>query len=109
MNPTRCRPEKACPARSTLPPVYPLSLEFYMMNCNTCGREIAAGSVCPYCGAHNPVAPGITTPGVLVSRRVIGTEISATHVIVGINVAVFIGMALRSEERRVGKECRSRW
>jgi len=65
-----------------------------MMNCNTCGREIAAGTVCPYCGAHNPVAPGIATPGVLVSRRAVGTEISATHVIVGINVAVFIGMAL---------------
>ena len=65
-----------------------------MMNCNTCGREIAAGSVCPYCGAHNPVAPGITTPGVHVSQRNLGTEISATHVIVGINVAVFIGMAL---------------
>src|ERR1035438_7471518 len=65
-----------------------------MMNCNTCGREIAVGSVCPYCGAHNPVVPGISTPGVLVSRRNLGTEISATHVIVGINVAVFIGMAL---------------
>ena len=65
-----------------------------MMNCNTCGREIATGTVCPFCGAHNPVEPSISTPGVLVSRRAIGTEISATHVIVGINVAVFIGMAL---------------
>ncbi|HEY4933720.1 MAG TPA: rhomboid family intramembrane serine protease [Terriglobales bacterium] len=65
-----------------------------MMNCNTCGREIAAGADCPYCGAHNPVAPGISTPGVIVSRRVTGGEISATHVIVGINIAVFLGMAL---------------
>ena len=65
-----------------------------MMNCNTCGREIAAGTVCPFCGAHNPVAPNISTPGVVVSRRAVRTEISATHVIVGINVAVFIGMAL---------------
>ena len=65
-----------------------------MTNCNTCGREIAAGTACPYCGAHNPVAPGITTPGVLVSPRARGTDISATHVIVGINVAVFVGMAL---------------
>ncbi len=64
------------------------------MNCNTCGREIAAGTVCPYCGAHNPAAPGISTPGVLVSRRVVRTGISATHVIVGINIAVFLGMAL---------------
>ena len=65
-----------------------------MMNCNTCGREIATGTICPFCGAHNPVAPGNTTPGVLVSRRGVGTEISATHVIVGINVAVFLAMAL---------------
>ncbi len=65
-----------------------------MTNCNTCGREIASGTVCPFCGAHNPVAPGITTPGVLVPRRAVRTEISATHVIVGINIAVFIGMAL---------------
>ena len=65
-----------------------------MVKCNTCGREIAAGTVCPFCGAHNPVATGIATPGVLVSRRRIGTEISATHVIVGINIAVFLGMAL---------------
>ena len=37
-------------------------------------------------GHHNVRSPGVA------SR--IGTEISATHVIVGINVAVFIGMAL---------------
>jgi membrane associated rhomboid family serine protease len=65
-----------------------------MMNCHACGREIAAGTTCPFCGAHNPMAPGIRAQGVLVSRRTGGTEISATHVIVGINVAVFIGMAL---------------
>jgi membrane associated rhomboid family serine protease len=65
-----------------------------MINCHTCGREIAAGTVCPYCGAHNPEEPRFTTPGVLVSPRAIGTDISATHIIVGINVAVFIGMAL---------------
>jgi membrane associated rhomboid family serine protease len=65
-----------------------------MMSCATCGREIPTGTVCPFCGAHNPVAPGITTPGVLVSRRVVHGEISATHVIVGINVLVFVGMAL---------------
>ncbi len=65
-----------------------------MINCRTCGHEIAAGAVCPFCGAHNPDAPGITAPGVLVSRRAFGNEISATHVMVGINVAVFIGMAI---------------
>jgi len=75
-------------------PVYALKLESSMMSCATCGREIAAGTVCPFCGAHNPAAPGITTPGVLVSRRAAGTEVSATHIIVGINVLVFVGMAL---------------
>lgn len=58
-----------------------------MMNCRECGREIAAGAICPFCGAHNPVAPGIAAPS-----RALGVELSATHVIVGINVLVFIGM-----------------
>jgi len=65
-----------------------------MMNCSTCGREVAAGTICPYCGAHNPEAPVILAPEAAVPRRVVRTEISATHVIVGINIAVFIGMAL---------------
>jgi membrane associated rhomboid family serine protease len=65
-----------------------------MTNCSTCGREIATGTICPYCGAHNSEAPVIMAPETRVSRRITRTEISATHVIVGINIAVFIGMAL---------------
>ena len=65
-----------------------------MTNCSTCGREIAAGTICPYCGARNPEAPVIMAPETRVPRRVVRTEISATHVIVGINIAVFAGMAL---------------
>lgn len=65
-----------------------------MTNCHTCGREIATGTVCPYCGAQNAPAPSIATHGVLVAPRAGRREISATHIIVGINVAVFIGMVL---------------
>lgn len=65
-----------------------------MTNCPTCGREIAAATVCPYCGAHNQPAPEIVTPGVMVGQRAERGVISATHVIVGINIAVFIGMVL---------------
>jgi membrane associated rhomboid family serine protease len=65
-----------------------------MTNCRTCGRQITTGSVCPYCGAQDVPAPAITTPGVIVGRRPERSGISATHVLVGINVAVFIGMVL---------------
>jgi membrane associated rhomboid family serine protease len=65
-----------------------------MTNCHTCGRDIAAGTVCPYCGAHNAPAPVITTPRVIVGQSAERPEISATHIVVGINVAVFIGMVL---------------
>jgi membrane associated rhomboid family serine protease len=65
-----------------------------MTNCSTCGREITAGTICPYCGAHNPEEPIMMAPETRVPRRVVRTEISATHVIVGINIAVFVGMAL---------------
>lgn len=65
-----------------------------MTNCHTCGREIAAGTICPYCGAQNEPARVITTPGVIVGLQDKPREISATHIIVGINVAVFIGMVL---------------
>lgn len=65
-----------------------------MTNCHTCGREIAAGSVCPYCGAQNVAAPVIITPGVIVGHRSEASQISATHILVGINVAVFVGMVL---------------
>ena len=64
------------------------------MNCQTCGREIAEDSVCPYCGAHNAAVPFMANQGPP-SRQPVGRrEISATHVIVGINIAVFLGMAL---------------
>jgi len=65
-----------------------------MTNCRTCGHEIAAGTICPYCGAHNEPALGGAGPVVLVGHRAERRNISATHIIVGINVAVFVGMAL---------------
>jgi membrane associated rhomboid family serine protease len=64
------------------------------MNCHTCGREIAEGSVCPYCGAHNAAVPFVANQGPPIRQPVGRREISATHVIVGINIAVFLGMAL---------------
>ncbi len=65
-----------------------------MMSCRTCGHEISAGTTCPYCGAHNESAPGGTSRTVLVGHRAERSSISATHIIVGINIAVFIGMVL---------------
>jgi membrane associated rhomboid family serine protease len=63
------------------------------MNCHTCGREIAVGAVCPYCGAHNAPVPFVATQALLATPRV-RRDISATHIIVGINVLVFVAMAL---------------
>ena len=39
----------------------------------------------------------------------LGADLGESHVIVDDTLADAIGAALRSEERRVGKECRSRW
>ena len=65
-----------------------------MTICNTCGREVPAGTVCPSCGAHNPTlthsAPGERLAVAALPRR----EISATHIIVGINLLVFAAMVL---------------
>lgn len=63
-----------------------------MTNCHTCGREIAAGSVCPYCGAHNALVPFVTQATPQVPRGARRLDISVTHIIVGINVLVFVAM-----------------
>lgn len=65
-----------------------------MIECHTCGREIAAGTVCPYCGAHNARVPFVATQSVPPGQPAGGSAISATHIIVGINVLVFTGMVL---------------
>lgn len=65
-----------------------------MIACHTCGREIAAGSVCPYCGAHNAPLPFLTTDRPVEARAVRRLDISASHVIVGINVLVFVAMVM---------------
>jgi membrane associated rhomboid family serine protease len=63
-----------------------------MTFCHTCGREIAAGSACPYCGTQSePVIYVASGEGRLV-RPAWQLWISATHVIVGINVLVFLAM-----------------
>jgi len=65
-----------------------------MTTCNTCGREIAAGSICPYCGARSaPIQylPSNEAPPLPVAR---GLDISVTHIIVGINVLVFLAMVV---------------
>lgn len=65
-----------------------------MTNCHTCGREIAAGSVCPYCGAHNSHEPFVTQAPEEITRLPRRLELSVTQVVVGINVVVFIAMVL---------------
>ena len=65
-----------------------------MANCHTCGREIASGSVCPYCGAHQAPVPFMTADAVPTTQPARRLDISACHVIVGINVLVFVAMVL---------------
>jgi len=65
-----------------------------MTACHNCGREIASGSMCPYCGAHNPAVPFLSAgeqPAVAARRSL---DLSATHMIVGLNVLVFLAMVL---------------
>ena len=54
-------------------------------------------------GAWSPIGDVTTT------MLWIGTQISATGVITGLFLPSLICLLVRSEERRVGKECRSRW
>jgi len=65
-----------------------------MTTCHTCGREIADRSVCPYCGAHNAPVPFLAAEEGVVDPRAGRREISATHVIVGLNVLVFLAMVV---------------
>ena len=65
-----------------------------MTHCHNCGREFAGGSSCPYCGAPNLPPFAITPPGDAPKTRFEPGELSATHIIVGINVLVFMAMAL---------------
>jgi membrane associated rhomboid family serine protease len=65
-----------------------------MAGCQNCGREFAGGSSCPYCGAPNLVATAVSMPGVVVGHPTRRAGISPTHIIVGINVLVFMAMVL---------------
>ena len=58
-----------------------------MTRCNNCGQEFTGGPSCPYCGAPNLPTTRTYVPGSAATR-----EISATHIIVGINVLVFVAM-----------------
>ena len=72
------------------------------MYCRKCGREIPDDSVmCGYCGTPvNPDNP--YTYG--------GTPQNMDEGANGLGIAsMILGIVARSEERRVGKECRSRW
>jgi membrane associated rhomboid family serine protease len=66
-----------------------------MTVCHNCGREIGTGTVCPYCGAQNLPAPYIVQAEPVGQADVREWNISASHVIVGINVLVFAVMVLR--------------
>ena len=58
----------------------------------------------------NWVAIGVTTLALIVAPKVLGLEAGLVHADDVKQVAVQEPTALlRSEERRVGKECRSRW
>jgi membrane associated rhomboid family serine protease len=64
------------------------------IRCHTCGREITTGSVCPYCGAHNASVPVPAATAQIVRQESRRLDLSATQIIVGINVLVFIAMVL---------------
>src|SRR5271165_4486412 len=61
-----------------------------MTTCQNCGQEYAMGSFCPYCGMPGTGA----APAVIDANPPKGTEISATHIIVGLNVLVFVAMVV---------------
>src|SRR5271167_428967 len=63
-----------------------------MTSCHTCGREIAAGSVCPYCGAHNAPVPFAPQGAEQLPQGTRRFDLSVTQIIVGINVLVFVAM-----------------
>jgi len=65
-----------------------------MATCKICGGEFAAGTSCPYCGGmrSSPEQASRYPAPVLPIEQPSG--ISATHVIVGINVLVFLAMVL---------------
>ena len=65
-----------------------------MTTCSLCGHEIAAGTTCPYCGGMNPAPQQVTRFPTQPPSRATRTEVSATHVIVALNVLVFLGMVL---------------
>ena len=63
-----------------------------MTSCHTCGREIAAGSMCPYCGAHNASVPFAPQGAEQLPQGTRQFALSVTQIIVGINVLVFVAM-----------------
>ena len=73
-----------------------------MTSCITCGREIAEGSVCPYCGAHNAPMPFATPAGQAPPRGPRRLDLSVTQIIVGINVVVFLAMVFSGVSPLVG-------
>ena len=63
-----------------------------MTQCNNCGQEFTGGPSCPYCGAPNLPQTGTSMPGGAIRMQPERGEISATHIIVGINLIVFVAM-----------------
>ena len=77
------------------------------------------GSPCPTYAANKPVgsdssklAASDPAPSVAIISPADGTSVTETNLTVRVNVRLARGhrwLEMRSEERRVGKECRSRW
>jgi membrane associated rhomboid family serine protease len=65
-----------------------------MALCHSCGREYDAGPICPYCSAQSTTMPPITASGQLITRLSERPQISATHIIVGLNVLVYVAMVV---------------
>ncbi len=65
-----------------------------MANCARCGREISYGTMCPDCQAATQAgAPAAASSQPAVQRRS-GPRFSLTTILVGLNVAVYVAMAL---------------
>ncbi len=65
-----------------------------MANCTRCGRDIPNGRLCADCYASLRAAAPIATPGHVVVERSSGLQISVTTILVGLNIAVYLAMAL---------------
>lgn len=65
-----------------------------MANCARCGREISGGTLCPDCHAATATTQPVQANGQAVAQSSSLPRLSLTTILVGINVAVYVAMAI---------------